>query len=457
VIKLKEVKILSPTGHLGFTPIEEESFWKGVNRKPDFICADSGSCDIGPYPLGADVAASPEEWQKHDLELMLLASRELDVPMIIGSASDTGTNRGVNQFARIIKDLAKKHELKPFKMATIYADVQKETLLKRLEKGDVIEGLHGRPPLNKEILSRTDHIVAVMGVEPYIKALEEGADVIIAGRSSDVAVFAAPALWSGIPENIAFYAGKVLECASFVAEPFAGKESVLGILREDEVIIEPMSNYQRATPESVASHAMYERIDPFIEWLPGGYIDMRGCVYEAIDEKRTRVRGSKFYRTPEYKIKLEGSGKVGERCFMIVGIRDPYLIANLDKVIEWSRKKVKEKFGESGYDLYYHVYGINGVMGELEPIQNPTPHEVGIIVEGIAPNLEMAKELTYLAGRNFLYARLIGVKGTAGAAAFISDEVLVAHPAYEWTINHLVKVNDPLELFDIRFETVGGI
>ena len=142
---------------------------------------------------------------------------------------------------------------------------------------------------------------------------------------------------------------------------------------------------------------------------------------------------------------------------MIVGIRDPYLIANLDKVIEWSRKKVKEKFGESGYGLYYHVYGINGVMGESEPIQSPTPHEVGIIVEGIAPNLEMAKELTYLAGRNFLYARLIGVKGTAGAAAFISDEVLVANPAYEWTINHLVKVNDPLELFDIRFETVGRV
>lgn len=453
---MREIKILSPTGHLGFTPIEEESFWKGVDRKPDFICADSGSCDIGPYPLGADVAASPEEWQKHDLELMLLASRGLDVPMIIGSASDTGTNRGVNQFVRIIKELAKKHKLKPFKLAAIYSDVQKEALLKRLESGEVIEGLSGRPALSKEILDKTDHIVAVMGVEPYIKALEEGADVIIAGRSSDVAVFAAPALWSGIPEDIAFYAGKVLECASFVAEPFAGKESVLGILRENEVIIEPMSDYQRATPESVASHAMYERIDPFIERLPGGYIDMRGCIYEAIDDKRTRVRGSKFYRDTEYKIKLEGSGKVGERCFMIVGIRDPYLIANLDKVIEWSRKKVKERFGETGYELYYHVYGRNGVMGELEPVWNPKPHEVGVVVEGIAPDLEMAKELTYLAGRNFLYARLAGVKGTAGAAAFISDEVLVAHPAYEWTINHLVKVKDPLEFFDIRFETVGG-
>jgi hypothetical protein len=63
------MSILSPTGHLGFTPIERGSFDRGVAQRPDAIVADSGSCDIGPQPLGADEHCSPEDWQRHDLDL----------------------------------------------------------------------------------------------------------------------------------------------------------------------------------------------------------------------------------------------------------------------------------------------------------------------------------------------------------------------------------------------------
>ena len=61
------------------------------------------------------------------------------------------------------------------------------------------------------------------GIHPYIKLLDEGADVIIGGRSSDCAIFAAPAIRKGFPEGLAYFTGKVLECASFCAEPYAGK------------------------------------------------------------------------------------------------------------------------------------------------------------------------------------------------------------------------------------------
>lgn len=52
------------------------------------------------------------------------------------------------------------------------------------------------------------------------------------------------------------------------------------------------------------------------------------------------------------------------------------------------------------------------------------------------------------------YARLPDVKGTAGTAAIMSDEVLHARAAYEWTLNHVIEVADPRELFRARFETV---
>ena len=78
------VTILSPTGHLGFTPIEAGSFRRGLAERPDYLVADSGSCDIGPHPLGADEACSPATWQSQDLELMVRAARELGIPMIVG-------------------------------------------------------------------------------------------------------------------------------------------------------------------------------------------------------------------------------------------------------------------------------------------------------------------------------------------------------------------------------------
>ena len=75
------LRIISPNGHLGFAPTKEGSFWLGAATKPDYYCCDSGSDDIGPVPLGADKCASHKDWQYHDLELMLLASREQGVPM----------------------------------------------------------------------------------------------------------------------------------------------------------------------------------------------------------------------------------------------------------------------------------------------------------------------------------------------------------------------------------------
>jgi hypothetical protein len=72
---VKTIRIITPTGHLGTTPLEKASFERGCGLAPDFIVADSGSADIGPYPLGADRAASDEVWQRHDIEAMLVAAR----------------------------------------------------------------------------------------------------------------------------------------------------------------------------------------------------------------------------------------------------------------------------------------------------------------------------------------------------------------------------------------------
>lgn len=455
---MKPIRIICPTGHLGTTPLEKGSFELGCAAKPDYIIADSGSADIGPYPLGADRAASNEVWQRHDLEHMLLAARELKVPMIIGSASDTGTDRGVDQYVRLIKDIAKQHKLGAFELSYIYSEIPVDTLRSRVRKGGKVRGLNGRTDADDEVLARTNHAVAVMGSDPIRKALRDGAEVIITGRSSDPAIFAAPLLEAGHSLADAFFCGKAMECASFCGEPFMGKETILGRAEKDGVYVTAMHPGQRCTPASVASHAMYERIDPYREYVPEGYLDMSQCHYEQVDPKTTRITGQTFVKSDKIWVKVEGSGKIAERALFILGMRDPYTIANIDGAIAWAKGKLVERFGEPGgqYNVFYHKYGQNAVMGEFEPPTNLKPHELGIVVEVTAPTPELADTICHIAAKNLFYARLPDVKGTAGTAGIMSDEVLHARPAYEWTLNHAIEVDNPFELFRPHRETVRG-
>jgi hypothetical protein len=453
---MQTLKIICPNGHLGFAPLRTESFRLGVEAGPDYIAADSGSDDVGPVPLGSDTSTSPESWQRHDLEQMLLASRKLSVPMIIGSAGDTGANSRVDLYVRIIAELAKAHGLGKFRLGYSYSEVDKECLRRKMRGGDAILGLEGYADLTEPELDATDRIVAMAGVHPFVELLRRGADVIIGGRSSDAAIFAAAAVHHGFPADYAYYLGKVLECASFCAEPYGGKETVLGEISQEDVKVTAMHPPQRCTVASVAGHAMYERSNPYEEFFVGGKLDMTHCVYEQFSERTTRVTGSRFVPAERMRVKLEGSGKVGERYVGLCGIRDPYTIANVDRVIEWARAQARERFGASGYELHYNVYGRDGVMGDLEPLRDKPGHELCILVQGVAPTREMAEELTMIGLRQMFYARLPDVKGTAGSVAFPLDEVLHASAAYRWTLNHTVAVDDGLELFPLHMIDIGA-
>lgn len=323
---MSSVRIICPNGHLGFAPLKPESFQIGVAATPDFIAADSGSDDVGPGPLGADVCTSPKQWQRHDLEAMLLAARRIGVPMIIGSAGDPGSNSRVDLYVGMIREIAAEHGLAPFRLGSFYSEVPKEYLRAKI-RGGLAEGLDGRSPLTEAELDSTMRVVAMAGVHPYMDLLAQGVDVIIGGRSSDAAIFAAAALHRGCPAALSYYPGKVLECASFCAEPYGGKETVLG------------------------------------EIVDGGKLEMSQCRYEQVAEKTTRVTGPRFAAADRVRVKLEGAAKVGERFVGIVGVRDPYTIAHVDRVIDWAGQQVRERFGETGYELHDTVYGRNGVMG----------------------------------------------------------------------------------------------
>lgn len=457
----REMRVLSPTGNLGHSPIQEDSYREGLTRNPHYVVADAGSADIGPSFLGADVAHNPIEWDRMDLELLLTTTRERNIPLIIGSAGGTGTDRGVDLFLELIKEIAAEHRLAPFRLATIYADVDLDALRERVRRGEVMPSLATGEPLTLENIDRSDHVVAMMGVEPIIRALELGAEVIVAGRACDDAIFAALPIWQGYPRAQALHMGKSLECASLVAEPEMVKETILGTLREDRILIEPMHPEQRCTPRSVAAHSMYERVDPYTQAIPGGVLETREARYEAVSDRTCQIMGSRFIPDPVYRVKLEGAGKVGYRAFSIVGLRDPNAIQNLDRILADVRERVERVYPalrtDEGYSLVFHIYGRNGVMGALEPVREIRSHELGVVSEIIAPSQKLALDIAKLVQYRFLFGRYPGQKHSGGGAALIIDESLrPEHAAYRWTVDHLLTLKDPLEIFPIHIHTIGG-
>jgi hypothetical protein len=450
--KPRALRVMISTGHLGTAPSGPESFAAAIDTMPDYLVADGGSSDPGPVYLGDNRVLG--QFVREELELFLVESRKRGIPLIIGSAGDSGSDKGVDDTVAMLRDIARAHRIPKFRIGWFHSEVDRAALATRLDAGERMEGLGGFPDLTAEEALASSRIVAVAGIDPFVALLDRGADVIVGGRCGDIAFTAAPCIRAGYPPALAYHMGKMIECASLVAEPFMGKESIVGEIRDDGIVITPFHPGQCVTAASAAGHSMYERETPFFERTLGGTLDMRDCRYEEIDARSTRITGARFLPDAEPRVKIEGARKVGERYMGIVGIRDPHVVRNVDKAIAWCREAVGKRFGGTRHELHFHVFGRDGCLGPLEPVKNATPHELCVVVEGVAETDDLAHKLTDFAVRMFFLARIPGSKGSSGLAA-TTKQTMRSSPGYVWNVNHTMRVRDPMALFPVDIGEAG--
>lgn len=452
---MKEYRVLSPTAILGYG-FPEESFRAGLARQPHLIAVDAGSTDPGPYYLGAGVSFTDRAAVKRDLELMIEAGLQLDIPVVIGTAGGAGAQAHLQWNLDIILELAQEKGWR-FPLAVIHAELDKGTVLKAYHE-QKITPLHPAPAITEEEINAAERIVAQMGPEPVMAVLQQGAKVVLAGRAYDPAVFSASALLAGFDKGLAIHMGKILECGAIAASPGSGSDCLLGTLREDSFIVEPLNPNRRCTPTSVAAHTLYEKTNPYILPGPGGVLDLRETTFTQLSEQAVQVAGSKFVPVEPFAVKLEGAKRVGYRTVSIAGCRDPIMIAQIDHIVEAVRERVADNFKKYGYDyfLHFNIYGKNGVMGDLEPNSQITSHELGIIIEAVAETQELANTICSFARSTMLHYGYPGRVATAGNLAFpYSPSDFKAGPVYNFNIYHLLEVADPLALFPAEIIKVG--
>ena len=449
-----EIRILTPSGMLGYG-IPVDHLKMGLALRPHAITIDSGSTDSGPQKLGLGEMTCSREAYVKDLEVLLEAQHEARVPLLMSSAGGDGSNLHVEVFRDIIVEIANRRGWH-FKLASIYADIDKALVSKELKAGR-IEPLGPVPPLDQREVDAATLIVAQMGAEPFLKALGEGegVDVVVSGRSYDPSPTAAMAIRAGFDPALAWHMGKIMECGALCAEPVG--RNVMGWLRRDHFEIEPLNPAERCTTASVAAHTLYEKTHPFLLAGPGGTLDLSQCTYEQVTDRRVRVSGSRFIPARPYTVKLEGAKTAGWRSIFIAGARDPIFIAQIDEILAKVIQGTREYFSdipESSYRIIPHLYGKNGVMGDLEPVKIPA-HELCIILEVAAATQSIATAICGKARTQLMHAPYPGRIATAGnlASPFTPLEIPLGE-ACEFNVYHLMQVDDPTSLFPIRYEEI---
>lgn len=453
------IKIFTPIGMLGYG-FSEDIFWNTLKEGVNAIIVDSGSTDSGPSKLALGKTTVTYEAYRRDLSLLVSACHSYRVPVLIGSAGGDGANDHVDLFVDIIHDIVSNNNFRPLNVISIYAEIDKEVIREKHRAGLISPCGRAVPLLLENDIETATRIVAQMGLEPYVKAMEENPDfdIIIGGRAYDPSPYAAFCVYKGFTNlGINFHMGKLMECGALCSEP-KSKEA-LATIRHDSFDITPLNPNSRCTPTSVASHTLYEKTRPDILLGPGGGLYLGDATYEQLADGRTvRASGAVFKPDRQYTIKLEGARPCGYHSIFIGGVRDPILISQIDNFVARVEDTVREMINYP-YKLKIHLFGKNGAMGISDPGDNEgfVPREICITGQASASTQAEATHVINVARIVCMHGPYPNQLATSGnfAMPYAPFDIPMG-PLSEFCIYHLMPVDDPLELFPIHRREMPG-
>ena len=448
---LAPLRVLAASGQLGYG-VPEPAFSEGLKRKPHFIGADMGSIDPGPHYLGSGELATADAMTRDDLARVLRGARGLDVPLLIGTAGTAGAAPHLAKVLDMVRDIARRDGLH-FRLASIAADMPRE-LVKRAIRAGKVRPLGAIAQLTEREVDEASHLVGQMGTEAFRRALEAGADVVIAGRACDTAIFAAIPAALGYPMGPAMHMAKIIECTSLCATP-GGRDALLGSLEGASFVVDSMNPARNATPMSVAAHSLYEQDDPYRVHEPEGTLHLDGARYEAVDAHRCRVSGARWEPARALTVKIEGATRVGERAVLLAGCADPRAIVAVKEILAAVEKTVRDLVKDTvtvPYRLHHRVYGVDGVVA-WPAAPESLPREVFILVECIADTAEAAKSVATVFKQFLLHHGFPGRISTGGNLAFpFTPPELMAGTAYRFSVYHVMQVDGLAGLFPVAVE-----
>lgn len=442
------VKVLVPCGSLG-SGVREGEIEYGLAKGANVIATDAGSTDSGAAYLALGKSKNNRGAVKRDLSILLRAHAKVGIPIIVGTAGQAGGDLNVNWTRDIVLDVVRELGISP-KIALLYSE-QEKTALKTFNKQGNVRPLPPLGPLDDAIIDSCEHIVGLMGVEPYIAALQAGAEIIIGGRSTDTAVLASYPIWKGAPWGASWHAGKIAECGSQCCLNPADGSGVLLTIDANGFEVEPLSTSNRCTPRSVSKHMLYENSDPHYLHEPGGILDVTAARYTQLSERAVRVEGAQWVAQP-YTVKLEGASAGDYQTMMLIGIQDPDVLSNVnafhDRLLEALYERTRKSIPEQELGVFHislRMYGWNAVTGDV-PLNAPPPREIGVLLVATAKTQELANAIAQACNPYFFHYPVVMNKELPSYGFAFSPADVPRGQVFEFKLNHVVAVDDPLTL-----------
>jgi hypothetical protein len=228
---------------------------------------------------------------------------------------------------------------------------------------------------------------------------------------------------------------------------------MVGRVAGDSFILEPGSANRRASLTSVAAHTLYEREDPIIHEGPGYRLDLSDCNFATVGDRQVQVTGSRYHKSDDYWLKLEGARSMGFRTISIGGVRCPIMVSRIDAILDAAKQRLRNYFTGQDFDVTFHVYGRDGVMKGMESRRGAPAHELGVVMEIMAPRQDLAHAICHKLSSDLLHAHFEGQKNTSGNLAFLySPSDVDVGEAYAFSAYHLMKVRSATEFFPINYE-----
>ncbi|MFK4529295.1 hypothetical protein ABIF90_007276 [Bradyrhizobium japonicum] len=297
--------------------------------------------------------------------------------------------------AKTVAVIAKERGFSGLKIAAIHGD---DVLEKLVDKDLPLIERQGRvSDLAGKIISAN----AYLGVEPIVEALANGADIVITGRASDAALFAAPMVfefgwdlgdWHRLGQSVAV--GHLLECAGqvsggYFADP--GYKNVSNLARlgfpfadvsEDGSAIIGKINGSGGLIDvrTCKEQLLYEVHDPASYLQPDVIADFSGVTFTQQGRDRVLVRGATGRpRTDALKVTIGYlDSYVGEGQISYAG---PGALARAQLALSIVEERLKLT-SVAMTELRLDLIGVNSAHRGAAVGRGPEPEEVRIRVIG---------------------------------------------------------------------------
>jgi hypothetical protein len=150
-------------------------------------------------------------------------------------------------------------------------------------------------------------------------------------------------------------------------------------------------------------------------------------------------------------MKLEGAAAVAYQTIMLVGIQDPKVLREMPRFLSQIHQvlvaRVRETMGDAAgdFDISLRPYGYNAVSGLPQP-EGFAPQEVGLMFVATAASQELATQIAKTCNPLFFHMPLQREQELPSYAFPFSPAETERGAVYEFRLNHVVQVSDPLEL-----------